>query len=123
VHTLLRRLARAAGAAGLGPGGPPRLEELRDWLDYHFREPVSLAALARRCGWSVGHLCARFRARYGMPPYEYVLRLRLAQARLLLADPARSAASVARELGWNDLRAFRRLVARRLGVPPGKLRR
>lgn len=122
VHNLLRRLARSAGAAGLGPGAPSPLDEVREWLDYHFSEPVSLGSLARRCGWSLGHFCLRFKARFGVPAYEYLLRLRLAQARLLLADPGRSVASVARELGWSDLRSFRRLVRRRLGRSPEGLR-
>ena len=118
LSTLLRQVARSAAV----PDIPADLLAVRRRLDTRFHEPVVLADLARSCGCSVGHFCARFKAAFGVPAVDLVVRLRLGRARALLRDPAVSVAAAAAAVGYDDPRTFARLVRRHLDCAPGALR-
>lgn len=120
LRILLHRVARTVrGGAG---AIPPGLMEARRWIEERFAEPLRLADLARRAGLSRNHFCTAFRAAFGQSPYDFVLGVRLEQARMLLRDRNRTIAEVAAEVGYDDAASFARLVRRRLGKGPRALR-
>lgn len=119
LEVLVREAARAARP--VTGSAPPPWPEIRRWIDERFAQRLTLAGLARRFGLSPQHLCEGFHRWFGVPPIEYLIRLRLDRARLLLADRNRSVAEVAAEVGWHDAPHFSRLFRRRCGVSPGRL--
>lgn len=121
LHNLLREATRAARPPGAGP--PQAYRELAAWLDQHYAERITLAALATRLHLSVPHLCAEFRRHCGLPPIEYVIRLRLHRAHQLLQDRNRGVAEVAAMVGYDDPRHFAKLFRRRFGRTPSAGRR
>ncbi len=121
LSTMLREIVRMMHGAA-APDIPADLLAVRRRLDARFHEPVVLADLARSCDWSVGHFCTRFKAAFGVPAVDLVVRLRLGRARALLRDPAVSVAAAAQAVGYDDPRTFARLVRRHLGCAPSALR-
>lgn len=121
LELLVREAARAA--AGAPPAAPAPWPEIRRFIDEHHAQRLTLAGLARRFALSPQHLCEGFHRWFGAPPIEYLIRLRLDRARVLLSDRNRSVAAVAAEVGWHDLPHFCRLFRRRCGVSAGTLRR
>ena len=97
-----RRVARAVGAMRAAFPGPIRVD-----------------ALADEAGMSPSAFGVAFRAVTAMSPLQYYKRLRLLEARRLLAAGAGvSAQAVAYEVGYESASQFSREYARLFGAPP-----
>lgn len=103
-----------AGAARLAP----LLRTLRDRL----AEPLDIPALAKLAHLSRASLHRQFLSVLGVPPMEYLKRLRLDEAarRLLRADE--SLAGVAAQVGFANPYHFSREFKARYGMPPAQYR-
>lgn len=110
---------RAAKPAARDGGVTARL---RDYLEAHYAEPVSLGQLAALVQRHPRHLLEAFRRAYGVPPHTYLLqrRVREAKCRLLAGE---GAVEVALALGFYDQAHFSGTFKRFTGVSPGRFRR
>jgi len=122
---LVDALAYAFTASGTramlerGRGAEPAgIRRALDYLHAHATEPISLAALAHALDWTPAHLSRAFRKQVGMPPYAYLLQLRIAIGRRALAQGA-SIAAAALTAGFADQSHFTREFRRRTGTTPG----
>lgn len=90
----------------------------RDFLHTSYARPVALADLATVSGLSRFHLLRAFEAETGLPPYTYLLQLRVERAkRLLESGVPISRAAV--EVGFADQSHLHRHFKRFVGVTPG----
>jgi AraC-like DNA-binding protein len=80
-------------------------------------------AVAARLGMAESTLRRRFREATGMPPHEFVLQARVAEARRLLGETDRPIKSIAQELGYRDVYFFSRQFKKLAGVPPAMYRK
>jgi AraC-like DNA-binding protein len=113
--------------AHLGRGGPdaepvrdPRTAgALRDLLDAHVVDGLTLDAAAAVLHVTPTHLVKAFAAEFGLPPHRYLVgrRVDLARRLLLAGLPA---ARVAAEAGFHDQAHLTRHFRRLLGVTPGR---
>jgi AraC-like DNA-binding protein len=122
---LIDALARAFTASGtptvlqLGRCAEPvGIRRALEFLHAHATEPISLTSLASSLDWTPAHLSRAFRKHVGMPPYAYLLQLRIAIGRRALADGA-SIAVAALAAGFADQSHFTREFRRRTGATPG----
>jgi len=104
--------------ASSGGLGAVALGQVRDYLDAHLAENISLADLAARCGLSQPHFCRSFKAATGSPPHEFQLRLRVERAKRLLDVSDLSVGEVAAQVGYDDPSYFARLFRKQIGVTP-----
>lgn len=86
-------------------------------------EPWTLEFLARRLNVSRATLAARFRSVVGEPPMTYLTNWRMLLASELLADPHRTTARIAGEIGYGSPFALSTAFKRRFGVSPSEYRR
>lgn len=86
-------------------------------------EPWTLESLARRLNVSRATLAARFRSAVGEPPMTYLTNWRMLLASELLADPHRTTARIAGEIGYGSPFALSTAFKRRFGVSPTEYRR
>jgi AraC-like DNA-binding protein len=116
----------AAHLGGEGPdddGGPVRdprtAGALRDLLDAHVVDGLTLDAAAATLHVTPTHLAKTFSAEFGLPPHRYLVgrRVELARRLLLAGLPA---ARVAVEAGFHDQAHLTRHFRRLLGVTPGR---
>ncbi|WP_406371012.1 AraC family transcriptional regulator [Streptomyces sp. NBC_00647] len=116
VHELLVALRRAR--ADLAPDGDEVLQALaRDAF-----KPMSVADHAARHGMTPAELRTAVRRGAGRSPKDYLLGIRLARAKELLAATELPVAAVARRVGYDDPAYFSRLFTRRVGTPPVRFR-
>ncbi len=108
---------------------PPRREpephlagQLRDLLDEHLPEPVTLEAAAAQLGRSVPHLVRSFTREFGVSPHAYLIGRRVDAARHALLQGARPA-DVAADLGFYDQAHFTRHFKRHVAVTPARFAR
>ena len=117
---LLDDLAPAAGATPRRHGDPMvarALEFVRDC----YLDPIDLDTLASEVGTTKFRLLRHFRAEVGLTPHQFVVSVRIAHARQLLAGgtPVSVAAS---ECGFADQSHLTRYFRDRLGFTPGRYR-
>ena len=98
------------------------VHQVQDHLAQHLDAPHTLAELARLVHLSPRGLSRAFDRAIGLSPLEYQQRLRLEQARLLLAETDLTVRNVAARCGFADERHLRRLCRARFGAPPSALR-
>lgn len=110
-------------------GTEPRAEEgyrLADALDYiesHYAEEISLASLAAIIGCSSSYFSRLFARVVGVPPLEYVNRVRIRRACELLRSTDEPVTSIAVEVGYNNLSFFNRYFRRIMLRTPREYRR
>lgn len=120
---LVRTLRRAVLPTAATPVIPERLLAVKEHLDSHYAEPLTLAALARRAGLSTPHFSREFRRCFRTSPIDYLIRLRMQKAQYLLMDEHRNVTEVAAEVGYDNLFYFSRLCKQHFGHSPRELRR
>ncbi|MGN7743488.1 AraC family ligand binding domain-containing protein [Pseudomonas sp. 22526] len=104
----------------------PRLplvaRKARDYLHAHAQQDISLDELGAVCGVDRFRLTRAFKAAYGLPPHAYLVQLRLAKARRLLAR-GEQPAEVAMALGFADQSHMGRWFVRAYGLTPAAYRK
>ena len=113
-------------AQSFGGGRPDRVRSAIDSLYTAFIRsilPITAAALAKANYISESHLCRSFKSAVGMPLTQYVNRLRMEKAAVLLRNTDEDISAVARSVGIEDLGYFDRLFRRAAGMSPGAYRR
>ena len=79
---------------------------LRNYVNERLGEDLSLAELAAQVGRRPRHFSTLFRQAFGAPPYQYVLRQRLAEGARLLANGNEDIAAIAYRLGFTSQSHF-----------------
>lgn len=123
-HGLLLTLAGDTAAARGGPAaGRERMwPEVTQYVQDHLAEPPSVAALARRWGYSRFHFTHLFTAHFGLSPQTYIMNSRLALAKELLRETDLGITQVAARTGFRDLARFSNGFRERVGVAPSVYR-
>lgn len=83
-----------------------------------FREPLTVAELARQVGMSVSAFHRHFRAVTASSPLQYQKELRLLEARRLLRSGAVSVTTAAFDVGYESPNQFSREYTRKFGCAP-----
>jgi AraC-like DNA-binding protein len=106
---------------GLDPRLPQVALRARDYLHAHLHRDLGMDELAQACGVDRFRLSRAFKSAFGLPPHAYLVQLRLARARRLLAGGAWPA-QVASDLGFADQSHLGRWFLRAYGLSPGTYR-
>lgn len=94
-----------------------------EYIDQHYREPLSPAELAKQFGLSRSVFFAVFPQFAGMPFRQYVAHKRITEAQILIrSHPEVSLVQVATTVGYEDDSTFYRNFLRITGVSPSKYR-
>ncbi len=98
----------------------PRIRQTLSRINEHFREELTVDALAEQVYLSRYHFMRLFRAQTGSSVHAYVRQRRLMHAARLLREgvPAAKAAELS---GFGDYSAFHRAFRESFGVSPGQL--
>lgn len=113
----LQRLAAGGPSEAEARKASPPISQLADFLNLHYRETISLDALAERFFVSKYYLSHQFRQSAGTSVYRYVLLKRLQHARQMLLD-GRSPGEACRESGFQDYANFYRSFRAVYGISP-----
>ncbi|MEE1926517.1 AraC family transcriptional regulator [Pseudomonas sp. 148P] len=125
LDALLERLSRQLvwrARDTADPRMPAVALRARDYLHEHFRSDINLDDLARACGVDRFRLTRAFKSAFGLAPHAYLVQLRLARARRLLAG-GWSPARVAMDLGFADQSHLGRWFRRAYGLTPATYRK
>ena len=97
---------------------PATLNRVRQYIEKHLEEGVSLKELAAIGRLSLSHFGRAFKQSEGVSPYDYLLGCRVRRAQQLLAGTEMRLAEIAVACGFADQSHFTRTFRRLVGVPP-----
>jgi AraC-like DNA-binding protein len=90
------------------------------WIRDHYAEAFKVEQLAGRANMSVSTFHRHFRTATTMGPLQFPKKIRLQQARLLLASGRGDVTRVAHDVGYQSPTQFGREYRREYGLPPGQ---
>jgi len=92
-----------------------RLARIKQFVDAHYDEPLSLQAAARLAGLEKTYFCKYFRRRTGVGYRDWLSRVRIERALALLRERKHPITRIALDVGFADLRTFERAFHRHTG--------
>ena len=98
----------------------PKIQQVLSYINEHFREDLTVEALADRVYMSRYHFMRYFKAQTGTTVHAYVRQKRLVHAARLIREGV-SAVKAAELSGFNDYSAFHRAFKASFGISPGKI--
>lgn len=110
------RLRRNSGGGELRI--PEAFREMRDFLDNHYTENITLTGLAKKVHLAPAYFSRRFKEYFGQGPIDYLIALRLHDAALCLRSTELSIREIAGLVGYNDVFHFSKQFKRHFGVAP-----
>jgi transcriptional regulator GlxA family with amidase domain len=93
------------------------------WISEHYRTDKPVKEMTRISGLPQTSFARRFEAATGKKPMEYVLAMRIEEARQMLETGDSSITDIGEEVGYTDTASFRRLFKRETGLSPAEHRR
>lgn len=94
-----------------------------DYIEAHLQEAITLGDLAAVAGLGVWTFSRHFRATTGSAPHAFVIDRRVERAQRLLLQGELAVKEVASSCGFADQAHLTRVLRRRLGTTPARLRR
>jgi AraC family transcriptional regulator len=128
INVLVAYLLRNYGV-GSAPGvpipgslGPARERRIREYIEQHLEQDLSIHALAAVLGMNPQYFANAFKLTTGFTPHRYVTYRRIDRAQQLLAEPDLPLADIAYRCGFKSQGQFTTLFRQLTGKTPGKFR-
>ena len=127
-HALAVRFRQLSGGAQVARSSqegkmPTRiLERVLDRMRADFNRDLDLKTIAAESGYSRRHFLRTFRASVGYSPHQWLMRLRIEEAKGLLQKGHRSLSDVALECGFSSHAHFSSMFHQIVGVAPREYR-
>jgi two-component system, response regulator YesN len=99
------------------------VRETQKYIQANFSRPISLESVSQRVGFNPTYFSLLFKKETGMNFLEYLTDVRIKEAKRALADPRKTIADVAADVGYSDVKHFSRLFTRSTGIHPSKYRK
>jgi len=115
-YEILAELSKDAASVPI----PKRIRLAKKHIDEHYREPLTVSALAEEAGLSETYFRTAFRAAFGISPNAYLKQVRLENATLLLRTGYCSVSEVASNCGFDSPSYFSYEFRRAMGMTPSE---
>lgn len=121
--TALIRMKKSEAFTKKYGGYESGLEESISYMREHFREKLAVEHLAEICHLSKYYYIKIFKAYTGQTPYDYLINLRLQQAKVLLLETLKSVEEIALESGFSDCKNFIACFKKKVSMTPLQFRK
>ena len=91
---------------------------MQTFIEKHLDEEITLHALAQQAGYSPWHCAKMFKKYTDKSPFEYIRKLRLSKAALVLRDEDLRVVDVALDFVFDSHEGFTRAFRKQFGVTP-----
>lgn len=100
-----------------------QVEAVTAFLAENYRDDISTTDIGRAVGLHPNYAMTVFRRECGMSIWQYLIRLRLSHAELMLLTTDKTVLAIALESGFGSLARFYAAFTRECGISPGEYRR
>ncbi len=102
---------------------PDKFQKIREYIDENLDKDLSLNNLAEIASLSAYHFSREFKRSTGLPPHQYVTRIRIEKAKILLKNTTLPIEHIAYQVGIKKLSHFCALFRRIAGVTASHYRK
>ncbi|UVI30432.1 response regulator transcription factor [Paenibacillus spongiae] len=99
------------------------IQDIAKYVESHYLEDISLQDVAARFFLSREYVARKFKQEYGVTLLDYLSRIRIEKAKLLLHNPHLRITQVAEMVGYQDEKYFSRVFKKLEGINPGEYRK
>lgn len=103
--------------------GDEKVGGIQDWLERNFHKPFRVEELAARAAMSRRNFERRFKNATGESPLQYLQKIRIEKAKILLESTSDSFEQITLQTGYEDSSSFRKVFEKSTGLTPGSYRR
>ena len=100
-----------------------KIHEVQVFLAQNLAHDVDLSTIARQASLSPYYFTRQFTAMVGMPPYRYLITLRIQRAAQLLRESDLTVTQILHRVGFHSPSHFTTTFRRHMGVSPTAYRR
>ncbi len=104
----------------LRDSGSQRIARIVRYLQENYHLPLDISSIAKFSGMGNSTLHHVFEKLVGQSPIQYLKRIRLHQARLMIVSNGLYASEAAYRVGYNNASQFSREFKRQFGLPPSR---
>jgi transcriptional regulator GlxA family with amidase domain len=104
------------------PHNDDKIRSAEAYMEKHYASSIPIERLARDLNMSPRNFMRRFKRATGRLPGDYLQAMRVAIAKEMLEDGARSVQAVSAAVGYEDAAFFRVVFKRHTGMTPGEYR-
>jgi AraC family transcriptional regulator len=122
LFTLMNGSISAKNRQPAGDLHPHILDQILERIEANPLEQFDLAALAAESGYSYTRFIHAFRAQTGLPPHQYIMRLRLSRAKRLMRNRSLTLLEIALESGFASHAHFTHAFRQHFGCAPSHFR-
>ena len=96
---------------------------VKDYLDVHFKEPLTLEILAQQAHQNKYYVAHTFKNAYGVSPMRYLINRRVDESKFLLSETDVSVGQIASITGFSSASHFAQAFRRIAGMTPKEYRK
>lgn len=122
-YQFLTELSRSAVYPASSQQFPTGIQRALEYMELHYDTLGSLDEIAEIAEMSKYHFLREFRRCTGIPPIEYLNKLRIEKAVNLLRTTSMSLQEIAQSIGYSNSNYFSKVFRGWVGVSPGQFRR
>jgi AraC-like DNA-binding protein len=131
IYIFNRMISFLLEVVGCAPSHPKKhidrpdilMSQVIAFIEQNLSEQLSIPLLAKQAQLSIPRFKARFQQSIGMPPAQYVLRAKIEDAKIRLAETRKSVTDIALDLGFPTSQYFATVFKRFTGKRPMEFRR
>lgn len=94
-----------------------RIVEAKIFIDVHYALPIDLNNISEEAYFSKFHFIRLFKSAYGVTPHQYLIKVRIENAKLLLAKE-NPVSQVCFTIGFESISSFTALFKKLTGITP-----
>lgn len=95
-----------------------QVRQVREFIEANYSRELGLAELAAALNFSPDYFARQFKRSLGLTPHQYLIQVRVEQAKRLLEQGKLAVSEVAAQVGFYDQSHLTHHFKRRYGVPP-----
>ena len=94
------------------------INEFVEYIHKNFNKKIDLNEIANSYGLSKNHFCKIFKSQYNVPPHDFLISVRIDEAKKLLKSGKFMINEIAEKVGYDDSAYFSRLFKIKEGLSP-----
>lgn len=109
--------------AAHSPGRTRDISYVKNYIDENYNLKINFALIAAQCGCSYSCLRHKFKQLYGVAPQNYLVKVRLENARAMLSAGERNCTEVCYCCGFSNSSQFSKMFKREYGITPKNIKK
>lgn len=122
ISQILTHLAKPEDDSLVVPVDDPLMAAVVEYIEAHYGDDLSLEMLAERANLSPSHFSRQFKKAVSSTPYDFILHIRIFQAKTMLLESRETTEVIAQRCGFNSLSNFIRAFKKQTHLTPTQFR-